>query len=309
MKRRILDILKSQNQVISGERISDILGVSRVSVWKHIKGLGEMGYQIASTPKGYRLENDFDVLSPWAFPGREKSIHCFSEIGSTMDTAREMARKGCPHLTVVAAERQGKGRGRLDRAWVSEKGGLYFTLIIRPEIPPQLSFRFNFCASWALAQTLREDFDIPAMVKWPNDILVNDRKLVGMLSEMETRSDMVSFVNIGIGVNVNNDTAGIHPPAVSMQELTGRKSSRAELLSAFLDRFEKRTGQIGQGDDLEKIVSDWKRYSGTIGRRVRIVTVNETVEGEAADVDDTGALLLRLDDGNIRKIIYGDCFY
>ncbi len=306
MKERILKILREANGVTSGAFLSDRLGITRVAVWKHIRGLREMGYGIESSPKGYLLGEAFDVLAPWEFPGREDRIHYRSEVASTMDVARDLARKGCPAFTVAAAGRQSRGRGRLDRSWASEDGGLYFTVVVRPEIPPLLVSRVNFCASLCLAESLREGFGVPAEVKWPNDILVDERKLVGMLSEMETRADLVSFVNIGIGVNVNNDPRPVEPRAVSMAGLLGRKVSRRDLLAAFLDRFEAR---LGRDPALDEVIENWKRYAVTLGRRVRVATVREVVEGTAVDVDENGALLLTSPDGTRKKIVHGDCFH
>ncbi len=187
MKGKILQTLKAKdNQIVSGERLSSELGISRVSVWKHIHGLQELGYHIISNPKGYRLVSSPDIPYPWEFPDMEPEIHYYSSVASTMNTARDMARKGCPHFSVVIAGTQTRGRGRLNRRWHSTKGGLYFTIILRPEIPPILSYKLSFAASLILVRTLRDLFNIEAMAKWPNDILVDDCKLAGILSEMET---------------------------------------------------------------------------------------------------------------------------
>jgi BirA family biotin operon repressor/biotin-[acetyl-CoA-carboxylase] ligase len=222
-----------------------------------------------------------------------------------MDIARELARKQCPHFTVVIAGRQKKGRGRLKRNWLSSEGGLYFTIVVRPNIPPVLSSRVNFAASMTLAQTLRNMFNINAMVKWPNDVLVDGKKISGILSEMEAEIDRVSFISIGIGINVNNDPTPYEPMATSLKKILGREVSRKDLLKAFLDDFEHTLND----SDLDNVVSDWKRYAGTLNRHVRIVTAHEVYEGLAEDVDDNGALILKLSDGSMKKIIYGDCFH
>ncbi len=301
----ILDILKSQNDILSGEALSDRLGVSRVTVWKHIRKLREYGYAIESSSKGYILKNGVDVIAPWEFPGWEDRIHYYPEVDSTMDVARKAARKGCPSYTVVAAGRQLKGRGRLDRSWASTDGGLYFTVTVRPELAPMLGYRVNFCASLALAKTLRDRFDVPAMVKWPNDILVGEKKLVGLLSEMETRSDMISFVNIGIGINVNNDPTSVAPEATSLGRITGMPVARKAVLSGFLDIFRSRM----EKDDLSTIIDEWKDYTLTIGRHVRVETVRDVFEGKAVDVDEGGALILAMRGGRTQRVIHGDCFH
>jgi len=305
MKEKILQLLTQQEGIVSGEQLSSVLGVSRVSVWKHIRGLQDAGYPIESHPKGYRLASSHDALFAWEFPDRTPNYHYEPETSSTMDVARKLAREGCPHFTVVAAERQTRGRGRLQRTWYSTDGGLYFTVVLRPQLPPMLSFKVNFCASFVLARLLRHMFDVPACVKWPNDILVGDRKICGMLSEMEAETDVVSFVNIGIGLNVNNAPEADEPRAVSLKSLVGRDVSRKDLLGKFLEAFEDHLKNRMQDD----IIESWKTYTSTLGRPVRIVTVHETSEGTAVDVDETGALVLQLPDGSLKKIVYGDCFY
>lgn len=305
MKGKILKILKAEQGVVSGEAISSELGISRVSVWKHLQKLQEFGYNIDASPMGYRLISSPDVLFPWEFPDREKKIHFFSEVTSTMDIARDFARKGCPHFTVVIAGCQNRGRGRLKRTWLSSQGGLYFTTILRPQISPVLSLRVNFAASLILAQTLNNMFDINARVKWPNDILVDGRKISGILSEIEAEADIVSFINVGIGININNDPTDSEPKAVSLKQLSGSEISRKRLLSDFLDNFENCINSKA----LDNIIQEWKKYTVTLNRYVKIVTHHEVLEGIAVDLDENGALTLELDDGSTKKVLYGDCFH
>jgi BirA family biotin operon repressor/biotin-[acetyl-CoA-carboxylase] ligase len=305
VKGQILNILKTETSVVSGEILSARLGISRVAVWKHIKKLQEVGYNIEATPKGYLFISAPDALYPWEFEEKEYRVHYFDEVDSTMDIARELARKDCPHFTVVVAGRQKQGRGRLKRTWLSSQGGLYFTIVVRPQIPPVLSSRVNFAASMILAQTLRNMFNINAMVKWPNDVLVDGRKISGILSEMEAEIDRVSFISIGIGINVNNDPTPHEPMATSLKKILGKKVPRIEVLKVFLDRFEDALNDA----DFDNVVSEWKRYTQTLNRHVRIVTAHEVSEGLAVDVDDNGALMLKLADGSVKKIIYGDCFH
>ena len=305
MKGQILKLLRAENDVVSGETLSSHLGISRVSIWKHIKKLKDVGYDVRATPKGYRLINDPDTLYPWEFGDRELNIHYFDEVTSTMDVAGKLARNDSPHFTVVIAGRQSKGRGRLKRTWLSSEGGLYFTIILRPHIPPAFISRINFAASMILARVLHNMFHIDARVKWPNDILVHERKVAGLLSQMEAETDRVMFINIGMGINVNNDPTLREPMAVSLKKIMGRNISRKQLLSEFLDEFENRLND----DTLDHVISEWKRYSVTMGRQVKIVTTRDEYTGIALDVDDTGALMLKLEDGSIKKIVYGDCFH
>jgi BirA family biotin operon repressor/biotin-[acetyl-CoA-carboxylase] ligase len=305
MKGRILNILRSEKDIVSGEVLSNRLDISRVSVWKHIKKLQEVGYNIDATPKGYLFISTPDALYPWEFEENKYHIHYFDEVDSTMDIARNLARKQCPHFTVVIAGRQKKGRGRLKRNWLSSEGGLYFTIVVRPKIPPVLSLRVNFAASMILAQTLRSMFNINAMVKWPNDVLVDGKKISGILSEMEAEIDRVSFISIGIGINVNNDPTTYEPMATSLKKILGKEIPRIEVLKAFLHHFEDELNDA----DFENVVSEWKKYTETLNRHVRIVTTHDVSEGLAMDVDDNGALILKLADGSMKKIIYGDCFH
>ncbi len=304
-KGQLLKELRSQREVISGERLSAVLGISRVAVWKHIQKLQELGYRIMSTPNGYQLIDSPDIPFPWEFADHGFSIYYYPEVSSTMDTAKELARKNCPDFTVVVAGRQTKGRGRLNRQWQSDDGGLYFTMVLRPDIPLLLSSRVNFLASVTLAQVLRELFQIDAAVKWPNDILVDGRKISGMLSELEAETDRVLFISIGMGINVNNDPSEVEPGASSLKNITGRNISKKMLLARFLDEFEKRL----QKAKFENVISEWKEYTVTLNRQVKIVTHQEVSEGLAVDVEQDGALVLELADGTRKKIIYGDCFH
>lgn len=306
MKRQILQFLREAPDAVSGEQMSAQLGVSRVSVWKHVRGLQEAGYAITATPRGYRLDPHQDLLRPWEFPGREDRLHCFQELASTMTIARDLARDGCPPFTVVTADRQTGGRGRLGRVWHSPEGGLYFTVVLRPNLPAAFSSLTTFAAGLTWVQLLREDYGISAGLKWPNDLLVNERKLSGMLSEMEARGDMLIFVNIGVGLNVNGTPGTQAPGAVSLAEIAGRRFSRRDLLAGFLDRFERLMAAPGP---LDGVIAAWKPFAVTLNRPVRIVTIGETVEGIARDVDETGALLLERTDGRLQRILHGDCFH
>ncbi len=306
MKGSILNILRAEAKgAVSGDRLSAELRISEDTLHKHISELRELGYPIAETAEGYLLADSPDALFPWEFPGRESRIHYFPEATSTMDIAKALAGEGCPAFTVVIAGCQRGGRGRLERRWHSSEGGLYFTMVTRPQMPPALSFRINFSASVALVRTFQRMFDIKAMVKWPNDILVDDKKLAGMLSEMKTEDDRVSYVNIGIGINLNNDPTPYEANATSLKQLLGREVSRREILSEFLDEFEARMNE----GNFDNVISEWKTCTLTLGRQVRVATVHDVSEGFATDVDENGALVLTLEDGSAKKVVYGDCFH
>ena len=304
MKSQILKLLRESGDVISGNALCARLGTSRVAVWKHIQKLQEVGYDIESGARGYRLRSSPDSLHPWEFEDREERVVYVPETPSTMDLAKELARKGCPAFTTVVAGLQTQGRGRLRRAWSSEEGGLYFTVVLRPRIPVLWSSRVNFLASLTLAGILKEVYGVDAGLKWPNDILVQGCKLCGLLAEMESEGDQVNFINIGVGLNVNNDPPSVVPPAVSLKALMGRAIPRREILSMFLDKLERSIA----AEPWETVIFDWKARSVTLNRLVRIVTAKDDVSGFAVDVDENGALLLRQPDGAIRTVFHGDCF-
>ena len=235
---------------------------------------------------------------------KEKIFH-FQELETTMDKAKKLARSNAPHLSVVIAENQKSGRGRLNRKWFSSKGGLWFTLILKPDTPPVLSYIYNFAASLCLSISLKELFHLDVSVKWPNDLLLNKKKLVGLLSEMETRGDMVEFINIGIGINVNNHPQKYEPNAISLKEVLQKNISRRCILETFLKKFKEMT----QSPNCSEIIKQWKKMTSTIGSQVRIETMGDIYEGLAIDVDETGALIIKDQTGETKKIIYGDCFH
>jgi len=286
--------------------LSNTLNISRVAVWKQIKAIKKSGFDIESRPKGYVLLNHNDLLLPFCFREEfQDRIFHFQELETTMDKAKSLAKNNAPHLSVVIAENQTTGRGRLNRKWFSSKGGLWFTLILKPVTPPVLSYIYNFAASLSLSKSLRQLFNLDVSVKWPNDLLLDGKKLVGLLSEMETRGDMVEFINIGIGINVNNQPQKFEPKAISLKDVLHKKVSRRLILETFLDEFKNRIQTI----DCQKIIEQWKEMTSTIGSRVRIETLKDVHEGLAIDVDEQGALIIKNKTGETQKIIYGDCFH
>ena len=305
MKKQLLAILRQAEDVVSGATLSARLGISRVSVWKHIHKLQALGYDFESTPKGYRLGEGPDIPYPWELPRFEDRIHYFSEVVSTMNTARKLARDGCSDFTVVLAGQQTDGRGRLQRLWDSQAGGLYFTLVIRPKIPPIWSYRYNFAAALVLARTIREQLDIAVNVKWPNDLLIDEKKVAGLLSEMEAEADQVTFISIGLGLNVNNTITADVPNAISLQQVVGKPVSRKELLGAFLDNYQ---AYISRGN-LETVLVEWKKFTMTLNRAVMIETPREIIRGTAVGVDVGGGLIVDLGNGEQKTVVYGDCFH
>lgn len=304
-KQTIYNLLNRADEVVSGETLSAELGVSRVSVWKHVQGLVKSGISIVSSPKGYRLTRDPDSLVPWAFDAWQDRVHYFQETGSTMDEAMVLARRGCVDFSVVVAQRQTHGRGRMQRTWLSADGGLYFTVVVRPDIPMMLAGLVNLAAAVVMAKLLRSLYQVEACLKWPNDILVGNHKLCGLLSQMEAEGDQVAHMNIGVGLNVNNAPETEAPMAISLKALLGRPVPRREILVAFLNLFENRMSTF----DPDAVISEWKSNNVTLGRTVCVITVKDMVEGTAVDVDAHGGLILQLADGTCQTVMHGDCFH
>lgn len=306
-KQEILELLfQARGETLSGVSLSQQTHISRVGVWKHINALKQSGIPLDTTAKGYSLSRPEDLLLPFCFdPPFQDRIYHFQEVETTMDKAKALAREGAPHLSCVVAEHQTKGRGRLNRQWVSSRGGLWFTLILRPHLPPPLAYIYNFAASLSLSRVLNRLFDAQVRVKWPNDLLIKGQKLAGMLSEMETRADLVHFLTIGIGINVNNDPSSPEFKAISLKKALNRTLPRRQILTEFLSEFQQLTRKV----DCSAIINQWKEQTATIGTRVRIETLDKVYEGKAIDVDETGALIIEDDLHQRRKIIYGDCFH
>ena len=304
-KKHILKALQECDGYLSGEILSEQFGISRVSIWKHIRSLKEDGYVIDASARGYRLVSSPDLMLPYEFPGLEERIHYFPEIGSTMDAARELARKGAKEGTIVIAEAQAHGRGRLSREWLSPKGGIYFTLILRPRISPAYAPRINLMASVAVATTIKKLFGLNAELKWPNDVLIEDRKVCGILAEMDAEMDVINFVNVGIGINANTSVPQFVKTATSLKDVLGREISRKDFLSVLLGEIERQQALLMEAD----LIEEWKKLSGTLNKYVRILSPGEVIVGQAIDIDTTGALILKERSGSLKKALAGDCIH
>ena len=305
MKGQILKALRERSGYLSGETLSEQLGVSRVSIWKHIHSLKEDGYVIEASSKGYRLISSPDLLLPYEFPDLEQKIHYFPAISSTMDAARELAKRGAKEGTIVIAEAQTRGRGRLSREWLSPEGGIYFTLILRPRISPAYAPRINLMVAVAVAATIRKLLGLKAELKWPNDVLIEGRKVCGILAEIDAETDVINFVNVGIGINANTSIPQFEKTATSLKDVLGREISRKEFLRALLVEIERWRPLLMKADLLE----EWKKLSTTLKKDVRIMSLGEEVLGQAIDIDATGALILKGKDGSLRTVLVGDCIH
>lgn len=305
VKGQILNALRQAGVYVSGQTLSQRLGVSRVSIWKHIGSLKKDGYVIEASPRGYRLVSSPDLLFPYEFPNLEERIHYFAQVGSTMDVARELAKKGARDGTIVMAEAQTCGRGRLSRQWLSAGGGIYFTIILRPRISPAYAPRINLMAAVAVAAAIRRVFGLKAKLKWPNDVLIAGKKVCGILAEVHAEMDVVHFVNVGVGINANNSVARLQKTATSLKKVLGQEISRKELLSALIAEIDRRQTLLMEADLLE----EWKELSATLNKEVRVMSLGEEVIGQAVDIDASGALILKTRDTSLRTVLAGDCVH
>lgn len=317
MKTRILEILKHSENWVSGETLCREMGVSRTAVWKHIRTLREEGYNIeARSNLGYRLLQAPDVPLPGeiitglstSFIGRR--LEYLPELSSTNEMAKKLARDGCPEGTVVVTECQSGGRGRMGRVWFSPRGkGLWFTIVLRPPVNPAETPQMTMVAAVAVAGAIREHTGVAADIKWPNDILARGRKLCGILVELNAEMDRVNFMVAGMGLNVNVPESEFPPEirgaATSLQAESGRHIPRVPLLKALLTSFED-WYRLWLDRGFAPVLNRWRQLCVTLDCPVTVHTVRENYTGYAIDVDETGALLVKTDDGRIERLLAGE---
>ena len=236
--------------------------------------------------------------------GRELIYH--DTVGSTNTVAYNLAKSGAKEGTVVIAEKQTKGRGRLSRAWFSPKEkGIYLSIILRPKMTPFKAPVITLMAAVSLAQAIRENANVQAFIKWPNDILINDKKAAGILTEMEAEADSVKFLILGIGINVAAKPSELPKGATSIMCEAGDPVARPGLIKALFERLEQNYLLI-QKEGFLTIRTEWKNLSVTLGRRVKATCMHKETEGEAVDIDSDGGLKIRLDNGFYEKVMAGD---
>lgn len=313
MEEKIIELLKDKQEYLSGEELSGTLKVSRQALWKHINFLRELGYDIAAVPHlGYRLISvpdrlyDFQVYQGLKTKSLGRKIIYFDSLSSTMDMATQLALKGAKEGTVVLAETQTKGRGRLGRIWYSPKyKGLYFSLILRPKISLDKASIITLLVGVSICEAIKELLGLDLQIKWPNDILMYNKKLGGILTEIKAEVDEVNFIIIGVGLNVNNDSKSLISGSTSLKENKNEQLSRLNILQEVLYRLEVNY-QILEKNGTKPIIDKWRQYAITLGRRVKVYSHKEHLEGEAFDIDSDGGLLIRNDSGITQKVIAGD---
>jgi len=313
MEEKIIELLRKEQGHLSGEELSRSLNISRQALWKHIQSLKEMGFDIAAVPHlGYCLISapdrlyGFQVSHGLKTKSFGRKTFYFDSLSSTMDMATQLALKEAKEGTVILAECQTKGRGRLGRVWHSPKyKGLYFSLILRPEIPLDKAPVITLLSGVSICEAIKETTLLDAQIKWPNDIIFHNKKLGGILTEIKAEVDEVNFVVIGVGLNINNDKKSLIPGSTSLRQEMKEELSRLDIFQNILYRLEVNY-TLFQKKGSFAVTEKWRQLSVTLGRRVKVYSHKEHIEGEAVDIDSDGGLLVRRDCGLTQKVTAGD---
>jgi len=314
---KILEIMRAGDGFASGEALSRHLGISRTAIWKHIKGLRGQGYRIEAVPsRGYRLVTAPDLITPAELAAGldcrrvGSRIACLKETDSTNQVAFRMAEEGAPEGTVVIADAQSAGKGRLGRTWLSPPGvNLYCSVVLRPPISPVAACQLTFLSVVAVARAIEACSTLTPQIKWPNDILIAGKKVAGLLNEMNAETEKVNFVVLGIGVNLNVRVSQLgttlRHPATSLLEEGGVEVDRVRFtrtLLVELDRLYDRFLIEGEAP----VRAEWLERSAIRGRQVRVSLGNREFTGVVQGVDAFGALLVQPALGPLETVLSGD---
>ena len=315
MQKKILDILLNADDFISGQEISEKLGVSRQAVWKAINALKEKGYEIQSvTNRGYRLVSSPNYLNESSMKSLlhnkiiGKNLIVLDSVDSTNDYLKKLGNEGCENGTVVAAREQTKGKGRLGRTWQSKKDdGIAFSVLLRPNVAPSEVSAITPLAGLAVCKAIREYTKLDCVIKWPNDIIVGRKKLVGILTEMSAEFDAVEYVITGIGINVDHTSfpEEIAFKATSLLLETGRHVDKNEFLACVLEHIENEFVK----NNLEltpTALSEYTDLCATLGRSVTFQRGTRRISGMAVGVSEHGELKVMMSDGTISLVNSGE---
>ncbi|NMA87125.1 MAG: biotin--[acetyl-CoA-carboxylase] ligase [Tissierellia bacterium] len=317
MKNEILKILKKNTDYfISGESISEDFNVSRSAVWKHINTLREEGYEIESqSRRGYKLINSPDILTyeeieeylKTEFIGR--NIQYFESLSSTNIKAKEIAME-MPEGSIIISEEQTNGKGRLGRDWTSPKGkGIWMSIILKPDLEPTEVAKLTLIGAAAVHQGL-EEMGINSKIKWPNDIIIENKKVCGILTEMSCELNIINYCIMGIGINVNLETEDfseeLKEKATSLRIIRGEEINRKILLANILNHFEKLYIPFRYIGDISKSIKISRENSILIGKDIRIIRGDTEKVGKALDIDEEGQLVVEMENGNIEKVYSGE---
>ena len=316
MRETVLAVLKeSAERYVSGEELSNRLQVSRTAIWKHIGALRDEGYEIESSPRlGYRFVAVPDLLLPLEIGAHLKTqvlgkkIYHWREVDSTNRVARELAAEGEAEGAVMLAESQTVGRGRLGRAWSSPVGGVWLSLLLRPNLVPYKAQLITLMAAVAAVEATQAVAGIQPGIKWPNDLLINGKKVAGILTEVSAEMERVNYLVLGLGINVNISSdvfpAEVRGIATSLLVETGELTSRVAWVQNFLEIMDQEYSRV-QSEGFADILARWRQYSVTLGCQVDVRLGERNVFGTALNVDEEGALLVRTELG-IEKFVAGE---
>lgn len=318
-KKIILKTLyEKKDEYVPLELLVNETGKSQKEVETEFDTLEDEGYIINHTKLGYRLIKTPNLLLPYEvkkglktkFMG--KDIHYFKEVDSTNDVAKYLAENGAEEGTVVVAEIQNRGKGRRGKTWISPPGGVWMSIILRPDILPSRAPQLTLVTGVAVAETLKKELKLNVGIKWPNDILIGNKKVCGILTEVNASINKVNYVIVGIGIDMNVDVP-LFPPdlqkgATSLKNELDTEINGAILVQKFLLNLEKLYSQF-TADKFPDILNEWRSLSKTIGSRVEVRTRGKTVQGYAVGINKDGILILELDDGSLKKMISGECLH
>lgn len=313
MQHHIINFLKRTDGYLSGEDLSRTLKMSRAAIWKYIQELRSEGYDIIAVPHlGYKLVSRPDKLLPREIQFDlktkcmgQKIIH-HESVSSTMDIAFRLGIENEKEGTVICAEGQTKGKGRLGRQWNSPKNkGIYMSIILRPQLAPTAVSHLTLLSAVALCEAVRQTTGMEAKIKWPNDLMVNDKKVAGILTELSAEMDRVRFVVIGLGLNVNTPANQLPVGASSLRIEAQKNFCRVTLVQQILERLEDWYERYKK-EGFSSVIKQWKAYASTLGTRVRIADQQGDIEGEAVDLDENGGLIIRHESGRTIKRMSGD---
>lgn len=302
MKAEILAALRETDGYVSGQDLCEKFGVSRTAIWKAINQLKLSGYEIEAVQnRGYRIVSTPDILSENELKSIRKTkwlgnqIHYESVMGSTNTKAMQLAEEGAPHGTLVVTDKQVKGRGRRGRKWETPAGSaIAMTFLLRPEICPNNASMLTLVAAMAVVKGIEAEIGLRAGIKWPNDVVINKKKVSGILTEMSAQSDYVNHIVIGIGINVhvNEFPDELKDMATSLDSEYGKEINRSALIERICEFFEDEYEIFLQTEDLSAFVKEYNSYLVNLNQSVRVLDPKEPFEGKARGITARGELLV-----------------
>lgn len=317
MKEKILRMLKEAEGYVSGQDICELLGVSRTAVWKNINQLKEEGYEIEAVQnRGYILKQTADSLSEFEIKSEinecewfAEKIYFYDEIGSTNDECKKLAEEGAKHGTLVIAEKQTKGKGRRGRNWESPKGtGIWMTLLLRPDIEPYNSSGLTLVAAMAIDKAITEVTGLDAKIKWPNDIVVNGKKVTGILTEMSAQPEMINYIVIGIGINVNTEEfpEDIAKTASSLKIESGKTIKRSSIIALFGKYFEQYYARYIKTQDMSLLIDEYNKELINVDRQIKVLAKENSYTGIAKGINRHGELIVETENKELRNVVAGE---